>query len=424
MKSKYVILASAVLISVSTFAQKEQIKAAEKALKSGNAAEAKDILVQAEPLITNATDAEKAQYYFVKGNALSDLATKNVDATNNQSVAAKAYQDLIAIEKTSGKSKYTSQAQTAIADIKTKLINSAIEEGNKNNFAVAAVTLRAAYDLDKADVEKLYYAANYAVNAKDYDLALQYYQELKNLNYSGEGVTYYATNKETKKEESFNTKQERELYVKGGTHEKSRDEKKPSKRGEICKYIALILVDKGRVNEAKAAIQEARIANPDDASLILTEANLYLETKDFVTYKKLIAEVLEKNPNNAELIFNLGVISYNNKELVDAEKYYLKTIEIDTKYGNAYLNLAVLKLDAEKSLIDQMNKLGTSPADNKKYDVLKSKREGVFKSAIPYLEKVVELDGQNVEAANTLMGVYKALEMTDKVKALKEKMKK
>ena len=84
MKSKYVILASAVLISVTAFAQKDQIKAAEKALKNGNSAEAKTILLQAESVIASATDAEKAQYYFVKGNALADLATKNIDASKKR----------------------------------------------------------------------------------------------------------------------------------------------------------------------------------------------------------------------------------------------------------------------------------------------------------------------------------------------------
>ena len=138
----------------------------------------------------------------------------------------------------------------------------------------------------------------------------------------------------------------------------------------------------------------------------------------------MISEALDKNPNNADLVFNLGVISYNNKELVDAEKYYLKAIEINAKYTNAYLNLAILKLDAEKSLIEKMNKLGTSPAEMKKYDVLKKQREDVYKSVIPYLEKVTEFDADNKEAEKTLLGVYNALEMTDKAKALKEKMKK
>jgi hypothetical protein len=31
----------------------------------------------------------------------------------------------------------------------------------------------------------------------------------------------------------------------------------------------------------KKQLQKLRLANPDDSSLILTEANLYLESKDF-----------------------------------------------------------------------------------------------------------------------------------------------
>ena len=424
MKSKYVILASAILISASTFAQKDQIKAAEKALKNGNSAEAKSFLMQAEPLLSNATEAEKAQYNFVKGNALLDLASKNVDADANQSEAAKAFKDVISIEKASGKPKYSDPASASLLTIKNKLINSAIEEGTNKNYSLAASKLYAAYELDTTDLEKLYYAANYAVNGKDYDAAFNYYLELKTKKFTGEGEAFYAVNKESKKEESFNTKQERDIFVKGGSHESPRDEKIPSKKGEIYKNIALILIEKGKTEEAKVAITEAVAENPDDTNLLLSEADIYLKANDLVTYKKKITAVLEKNPDNADLIFNLGVISYNNKELVEAEKFYTRVIAINPKYGNAYLNLAILKLDAEKGLIDKMNKLSTSTSDMKKYDVLKKQRDDVFKSAIPYLIKVVELDENNVEASKTLLNVYNALEMTAEAKELKAKIKK
>ena len=61
MKSKYVILASALLISVATFAQKDQIKDAEKALKSGDAQGAITILKDAENMVVNAKDVERAK---------------------------------------------------------------------------------------------------------------------------------------------------------------------------------------------------------------------------------------------------------------------------------------------------------------------------------------------------------------------------
>ena len=109
MKSNPVVFASVLLLSMSLFAQKDQIKAAEKALKNGNAVEAVSILNQAEPSITAAPDAEKAQYFFVKGNAFLDLATKKMEIAKNFSGAAKAYQQVLAIEKASGKSKFKTQ---------------------------------------------------------------------------------------------------------------------------------------------------------------------------------------------------------------------------------------------------------------------------------------------------------------------------
>jgi len=424
MKSKYVLLASALLISVATFAQKDQIKAAEKALKAGNAQEAITILQGAEAASTAAPDAEKAQFQFVKANAHLALATKNENTDANLSAAAKAYQEVLSIEKTSGKAKFSAQASTSIIDVKYKLINAAIADSKAEKHAAGAKKLYDAYLLDKKDTINLYYAASTYVNAKEYETAYNAYDELKKLNYSGKGTNFYAVNKINGEEQFFPTAKERDQMVKLGTHEKPRTEDIPSKRGEIYKNMALILVQNGKVAEAKKAVAEARAANPEDTSLILTEANLYLDTKDYDTYKKLITEVLAQSPNDADLVFNLGVISYNAKNLVDAEKYYKRAIEIKSDYVNAYLNLAILKLDADKKLFEEIQKLGNSEKDNKRYEVLKKQREAVFTSALPYLEKASELDGTNEEVKGTLLSVYRALEMTEKAKALKAKMKK
>ena len=424
MKSKYVLLASALLISVATFAQKDQIKAAEKALKAGNAQEAITILHGAEAASAAAPDAEKAQFQFVKANAHLALATKNENTDANLSAAAKAYQEVLTIEKTSGKAKFSAQASTSIIDVKYKLINAAIADSKAEKHAAGAKKLYDAYLLDKKDTINLYYAASTYVNAKEYETAYNAYDELKKLNYSGKGTNFYAVNKINGEEQFFPTAKERDQMVKLGTHEKPRTEDIPSKRGEIFKNMALILVQNGKVAEAKKAVAEARAANPDDKSLILTEANLYLDTKDYDTYKKLITEVLAQSPNDADLVFNLGVISYNAKNLVEAEKYYKRAIEIKPDYVNAYLNLAILKLDADKKLFEEIQKLGNSEKDNKRYEVLKKQREAVFTSALPYLEKASELDGTNEEVKGTLLSVYRALEMTEKAKALKAKMKK
>lgn len=422
MKSRYVIIASALFLSVASIAQKNEIKAAEKALKAGKSDEALTILTGAEYLSVNAPDAEKAQFYFVKGNVCVDLANKNVDTDKNLILAAKSYKELLEIEAAAGKSKYSTQALTSIVEIKGKLINNAIADTKVNKDAEGASKLYEAYQLDKKDTINLYYAASTYVNAKDYDTALKLYEELKVLNYSGKATYFYAVNKVNNQEDFFNTAADRDRLVKMGTHEKPREEIVPSKRGEIYKNIALIYVQKGKIEEAKKSVSDARIANPDDTSLILTEANLYLETKDMVTYKKLISEALQKNPNDVDLIFNLGVISATAKNTVEAENFYKNVIQIDPKYINAYINMAAMKLENEKVIIDEMNKLGNSADDMKRYSMLKKKREELFKSTIPYLEKAVELDPKNVDVSKTLLNVYNALEMTTEYKALKAKM--
>ncbi|MEY2867650.1 MAG: hypothetical protein RIR01_34, partial [Bacteroidota bacterium] len=61
MNGKFVMLSSALLLSVAVFAQKKELKAADKAAKSGDMKEVLAVLKTAEPLMANATDEEKAQ---------------------------------------------------------------------------------------------------------------------------------------------------------------------------------------------------------------------------------------------------------------------------------------------------------------------------------------------------------------------------
>ncbi|OCB78439.1 tetratricopeptide repeat protein [Flavobacterium crassostreae] len=422
MKSKYVLLTSALLVSMATFAQKDELKAAEKAFKKGQAQEALELLKGAEPLMGNASESEKAQFFFVKGNALLELADKKVEEDKNRSLAAAAYLDLIQAENASGKSKYSTQATQSILTIKNKLIDGAIADSKEDKFAISAKKLHEAYLLDQKDTLNLYYAASTYINAKEYDKALKLYKDLKKINYSGKETNYLAVNKLTQQNDLFKNAQERDRMVKLGTHQQPTTEEIPSKRGEINKNIVLILVENGKIDEAKAAIADAKRTNPEDTSLILTEANLYLESKDFETYKKLVNQVLEKNPNDADLIFNLGVISANAKNLADAEKYYNQAIKINPSYLNAYINMAALKLEKEGVIIEEMNKLGTSDKEMKRYEVLKRQRQDLFRAAIPYLTKALELDPKNTDVAKTLLGVYSGLEMTAEKKALEAKM--
>ncbi|SCY89662.1 tetratricopeptide repeat protein [Flavobacterium caeni] len=424
MKSKYAILASALLISASGLAQKDQIKAAEKALKGGNAMEAINQLKQAEGSIGGASESEKAQYYFVKGNAHMDLADKKMELGKNLVESAKAYTQVLAIEKAAGKSKFTSDAQTNLGKAKNNLLTAAQAEIKKDNNKGAADLLYAAYEADTSNLENLYYAASYYMTAADYNKALQYFEELKKSNFTGEATNYYAKNAVSEQEEFYGSddaaKKNRDNQVRLKLATAPRDEKMASKKGEIAKYIALIYVQQGKNEQAKAALAEAKTLSPDDINILQAEAEVLLKMNDMEGYKAVTKKIVEKEPNNPDLFFNLGVTSQKGDPTA-AEGYYKRAIEIKPDYWQAHLNLAILKMANEQKLVDEMNKLGTSDKDMKRYDALKKQRDDMFRSAVPHLEKAYEIN-PDVEVGETLYNVYGALELTEKRKALKAKL--
>jgi len=436
MRIQHILLASAVLVSVSSFGQKDELKTLKKIYAkevptANDLAEYKATVTKLEPLATEEADKVYANFYKCMLPILK-IISYGPNATSDQlgtEFSPKAITEIangltatLEYEKKTGKKLYTDDILETITNYKPLMINYAVNLGDAKRFKDASDVLYAVYILDKKDQDKLFYAASYSVNAQDFTKALTYYNELKTLNYSGESTIFWATNKTSKKEETFTTKAERDIFIKGGTHEKPRDEKTESKRGEIFKNIALILVEQGKIDEAKTAVADARKTSPNDVSLILTEADLYLKAKDFDTYTKLINEALAKDPTNVDLVYNLGVISGNANKLDEAEKYYKKALELNPNYFNANLNLAELKLRSDEKFVAEMNKLGTSEKDNKRYEAIKVERDKNFKSILPYLEKAVELEPNNEAARKTLLSVYNALEMTDKYKALKAKM--
>jgi len=72
------------------------------------------------------------------------------------------------------------------------------------------------------------------------------------------------------------------------------------------------------------------------------------------------------------------------------------------------LNLVSLILEGESAIVEEMNGLGNSKADNARYDVLKETRESLYKECVPILEKLIGIS-QNQEAIKTLMNIYGTL---------------
>jgi tetratricopeptide (TPR) repeat protein len=132
----------------------------------------------------------------------------------------------------------------------------------------------------------------------------------------------------------------------------------------------------------------------------------------------LINEAIAYDPENDSLYYNLAVVTADLGDKSAARSYYEKAIEINPSSENSYLNLVALILEGEAVIVDKMNSLGNSRADNAKYDSYKIEREELYKECVPILEKLIELN-KNEDAIKTLMNIYGTLGNTDKFKKMK-----
>ncbi len=418
MKTKFIVVLF-VTFSTIGFSQKQELKSASKAIKSGNVEAATEALKAAEGLLETADQKMKAQYYFLKGQVLSASADTSLEKMEN---AASAYTKAIEIENESGISKYSTEANQKIQTIRQSLIENAIKDQNAKNYKGAAEKLYLGYTTNKVDTIYLYYAAGNAVNGKDYDTALKYYEELKTIGFTGITEEFVATNKETGEVEPFDSKQTRDLSVKSGKYIKPDIRKLESKKGEIVKNIALIYMSQGKDEEAMKAIEEARQENPEDTALMQAQADMFYKQGNIAKYKEIMEQIVANDPENPDLLYNLGVSASRLGDNDQAMEYYKKALELKPDYTSAQINMAALILGGEKAIVEEMNNLGTSSKDYKRYDELKIKREELYKSAVPYLEGALKSDADNIEAVRTLMNIFMQLD-DPKADALKNKLK-
>lgn len=306
-------------MNAGAYAQKEEIKEAQSYYSKGKTQEALTILKKIEYLVINAPVEVKSDFYFTKGNVYKDLATKNIDAPTNFALAVGAYQDVLLYENDSQIYKYAFKASLALKEMKSKLVDGAYSDYKAERFKESADKSYEVYLFDKKDVRNLFNAASAALSAKDYKASIKYFEELKKLNYIGEVVIFYATNKKTKEEEAFISMSAREASIKEGLYEKPRNVNPPSKKEEILTSLAFS----------------------------------YMETNDYCNAEKYYEDALQLNQNCMTCYINLAYVKIQfKKELLDI----MGTLGNSPTEMQQYDKLDVQKDDIVKSAIPYLKK--------------------------------------------------------------------
>ncbi|MHB1147862.1 MAG: tetratricopeptide repeat protein [Lutibacter sp.] len=423
---KQLIILSAFFISMTVFAQNDELKTAEKAVKSNDFTTAMSAINQAEGLIANADQKTKAKFYYLKGMALYQNGAPQADIDK----IGAAFNQLINYENETKKPKYSAEIAVllnkiivSVAENASNDYSKAIETKEETDYLKSAKEFQQVYALSPRDTSYLDNAALVYYFAKDYDTSIKLYEQLLDLKYTGITTVYVATDKASGEDVVYGDKKAMDLQVKLGLAQNPREEKKDSRREMIFKNLAQNYSDKGNNEKALEIISKGRTEFPSSYSLLIDEANIYYKAGDNAKFKERLEEAIRLNPTEPTLYYNVGVMNMDQKNIDEAVKNFEKAIELKPDYADAYNNIGAAIIEKAAPIIEEMNK---SLADFKKYDKLQVQQFDIYRKALPYYEKAYELNPNSINVVQTLMGLYENLEMTDKLEKIRviyEKLK-
>jgi len=168
-------------------------------------------------------------------------------------------------------------------------------------------------------------------------------------------------------------------------------------------YECLIDAYSKQKNSAQelATIEEGRKAFPNDVTLRNYELNYYIKAGKMDELIKRLEEAAAKEPTNSDILFNIattylsmanpkeGKKPANSAELyAKSEDAFTRALKLSPDNAGYNYNFGALYFNQATDYNDQINAItGSTAADQKKYDELKAKRDGLFGKASPYFEK-------------------------------------
>ncbi len=425
MKSIYIYVT--VLFFNFSLAQKKELRQIKRLIDEKFYQEAESVLESNKDFLLSGDSKTDAQYYY--------YATKIYTEIKSFKLATNSLDKLLSINTSFYNSEMKLDYNNLEEILVVALVNSAVADNSSKKWMEGVEKLLLAYEMDKQkNIDYLYFAASGAVNAENFELALEYYLSLKEKNYTGIKDEYFITNVQSGIEEKV-TETEYKIYQSSKEYINPRIGKTESRYPEIVKNIALIYVKKGEDDLAIDAINEARSIQPDDLYLILNEADLYIRLSNNATddnlrsqyrqkFKDIMTLAVEKDPENGILYYNLGIISSEQGESADAKLYFEKAIEFKPDYVDSYVAIVNILLEQQSIIIGEMDKIAMSNkrSDIAKYDKLKEELNDVWRKCIPYCEKALEYDPNDVEVLKLLSQFYYKLDNIDGYKEINAKI--
>lgn len=413
------------LSTTATFAQKSNVRKAQKELNNAGTATGTNnegtallALEKAKAAIDEAvkdpSTKDDPNTWFVKASVYASLQGNSVAS------AGKPYMESYeALQKTFGlDDSYKSKSEAIPVIIRTGFyaFNDGINAFNKSQYDSALASMNRVFnlfgrqadkrfadhkDVDTIRAQSLMISGYSAYYLKDYDNAISYLNDCKNSNFLGDNLA--------------------NVYL----------------------ILAQAYDQKNEGSNQIAAIEEGVKKFPSDDNLKNAELNYYIAAGNTDVLIKKFEDGVQKDPQNAQNYFNLGILydqlanpkdgsaPANKDEYAQkAETALNKAIAIAPDDPQMNYQLAAHYYNEAAAVNNVMSQM--SGNEQAKYDNLLKKRDGLFEKALPLFEKckdiyqpkAASLSGDDhkfyVQTLEALAKIYAIQNKLDKAKAARD----
>ena len=375
---KFAVLLITVMAFSGVYAQSNNVVASFNYLNRGKLDKAKEAIDKAVEHSKTMNDA-KTWFYF--GNVYLSIQLTDEEEYKNldPNPLDKAYQAYLKSLELDTKDEYSDQVRDRILVCSEQYFNNGVAGYNEKDYKKAAEAFANAamtrQQVGSIDTLSAFYAGQSAFLAEDYQVARKYMDQVKDLKYP-----------------------------------------EPA----IYSILASVYKVEGDTAAAIVVINEGRKVFPDDYSLIIDAANLYLATGQSQDALDVLTLAIEKDKTNPSLFFAAGTIYDKMGNFEKARDLYMSAIETDPDYFDANYNLGALYFNKAVEIITEAGNLPLN--ETAKYDKKMEEGKAMMEKALPYLEKADSIQESDQITLQTLKEIYTRLGMMDKVKGVNERL--
>ena len=379
---------AAILLAASTsgFAQKGKVSSAISYKEAGKLDKAwetiKETLDPANPKAEktiNWTGTWQARGEIIEAIILSKDENYKKLVENPVEEAYKSYMKAIELDEKGG----NAGLKIKLLTFGNTLINQGVEAYQANDYAKATDYFEKKLAIDKTPLFKtdaaidtaiMYNTGLAAMNAKQYQKAIKYFNDCAKYGYNG-GSSYAQM---------------------------------------ISAYQQL-----GDTVKSVEVMKQALAKYPDDQSINVQLINYYImsgQPNEAISY---LDKAIEKEKDNSSFYLAKGVALDKLGRQDEAIEVYKQATVIKPDNADAYYNIGVIYFNRGVKQFDVANSVDTK--DQVKYEAEKNKSDDEFRKAVPYLEKAVQYNPTDTYISEQLKNLYYRLKMMDKFDAMNKK---